>query len=67
MSQVIAEATMLTLLKGTLATGGSAWLVVLAEGRWIVAAVAVIPLTLAAINLRHHSRRQRGKCGDRGG
>lgn len=52
---------MFTLMKGTLATGGSAWFVVLAEGRWLAAAVAVIPLALLAVNLRYRSQRQRGK------
>lgn len=54
---MIAEATMLTLLKGTLATGGSAWTVAVLEGKWVIAAVAVPPLVLCGFNLR----RLRGK------
>lgn len=58
---MIAEATMLTLLKGTLATGGSASALALAEGRWVIAVAAVVPLVLCGLNLRHRSRRLRGK------
>ena len=54
---MIAEATMLTLLKGSLSTGVAAWAVSLIEGRWMVAAAAVPPLLLCGFNLR----RLRGK------
>ena len=58
---MIAEATMLTLLKGTLTTGGSASFVALVEGRWWLAVAAAPPLFMCALNLRHRSRRLRGK------
>lgn len=48
---------MLTLLKGTLTTGGSAWMIAVFEGRWLIALVAVPPLVLCGFNLRHYSRR----------
>lgn len=52
---------MLTLLKGTLGAGGTASAVAVAEGRWMIVAVAITPLAFCVLNLRHHSRRLRGK------
>jgi len=48
---------MLTLLKGTLTTGGSAWILAVMQGYWLIALVALPPLLLCGFNLR----RLRGK------
>lgn len=48
---MIAEATMLTLLKGTLSTGVAAWTIAVIQGYWVVAFVAVPPLVLCGFNL----------------
>ena len=54
---MIVEASMVTLMKGTLTGGASAWTIALLEGRWLIALAAVPPLILCGFNLRHYSRR----------
>ena len=52
---------MLAILKATLTTGGSASFLAVVEGQWWVAVVAAPALFLCDLNMRHHSRRLRGK------
>ena len=58
---MIAEALMYPLLKATLGLAGSAWAVSLFEQDWFAVAVAAPALALLVWNLRHRSRRLRGK------
>ena len=57
---MIAEATMLTLLKGTLSTGVAAWTIAVLQGYWFAALVAVPPLILCGFNL-HRIRGKRAE------
>ena len=58
---MIAEGVLLTVMKATLGAGGAVSAVAILEGRWLIAAVALMPLSLCFLNLRHRSRRLRGK------
>lgn len=57
---MIAEASVLILLKLTFAAGGSAWAVVVCEGDWSIAVVGLLPLLLCGVLLWDRSRRLSG-------
>lgn len=57
---MIAEASVVLMLKSALTTGGLAWAVLLVEENWAAAAFVLVPLALCAVILWHHSHRPRG-------
>jgi hypothetical protein len=57
---MIAEASVIALLKSTLGVGGSAWGVLMLEREWVFAVIVLIPLALCGLLLWQRSHRLAG-------